>query len=189
MKLKRVHELMMCPQFLNRTYDESRHGGHAVEAILDEVFSRYGFEAQKEVEYGGIVGHPDFVRVVDQYVEFIEVKNTGRMSYLHIIQASMYKSLLYKVYGKPVLGYLLYAKFRAVLGDSPIIPKWVKDLGMQYIFLPLDGGENYINWGLFRVSYKSKLAGPYCANCQNSECKIRHIIISGPSSSMLDLEE
>jgi hypothetical protein len=189
MRPRRIHELTVCPQFQNGTYDESRHGGHAVEAILDDILSRYGFEAQKEVEYGNIVGHPDFVRVADQYVEFIEVKNTGQMSYSHVLQASMYKSLLYKVYNKPVLGYLLYVKFRVVLGDSPLTPKWIKDLGVRYIFLPLDGGENYVNWGLFRASYKSKLAGPYCINCRNSECKIRHIIINGPSSSTLNLEE
>ena len=189
MRPKRVHEIIACPQFQDGTYDESKYGGHAVEAILAEVLEKYGFEAQKEVSYENIVGHPDFVRVADQYVEFIEVKNTAQVSYLHVVQASMYKSLLYKVYNKPVLGYLLYVKFRVVLGDSPIVPKWARDLGVRYVFLPLDGGENYVNWGLFRLSYKSKIAGPYCVNCRNSECRIRPIIINGLRKNMLELEE
>ena len=101
----------------------------------------------------------------------------------------MYKSLLYKIHNVPVVGYLLYVKFRTVFGDSPITPKWVQDLGMQYVFLPIDAGISYVNWGLFRTSFKSKLAGPYCVNCRNSECKIRHIIINGPDNGALDLEE
>jgi hypothetical protein len=188
MRTKRVHELITCTQFQNDEYDESRHGGHAAEVMLAEVLSRYGFEAQKEVEYKGIVGHPDFVRIADHYIEFIEVKNTGQASYSHVLQASIYKALLHKVYSRPVVGYLLYVKFRTVLGDSPITPRWVQDLGMQYIFLPVDSGENYINWALFRTSYRSKLAGPYCVYCRDAECKIRYIIINGPSSGMLDQE-
>jgi len=39
------------------------------------------------------------------------------------------------------------------------------------------------------VSFKSKLAGPYCVNCRNTDCKIRHIILNGPSNSTLDAEE
>jgi len=184
MKPKRVHELITCPQYQNGEYDESKHGGHAAEAILEESLVRYGFEAQKEIQFNGIVGHPDFVKMTDSYIEFIEVKNTGQMSYTHVLQASMYKSLLHKIYNKPVLGYLLYVKFRAVFGDSPIVPKWVQDLGMNYIFLPIDGGNNYVNWGLFRLTYKSKIAGPYCVNCKNTECKIKHIIINGPSNTL-----
>ena len=189
MKSKRVHELITCPYFQNGAYDESRHGGHAAEVVLAEILSQYGFEPQREVEYKGVVGHPDFVRISNEYIEFIEVKNTGQASYLHLLQASMYKSLLYKVYNKPVVGYLLYVKFRVVLGDNPIVPKWVQELGMQYVFLPIDGGANYVNWGTFRASFRSRLAGPYCAICKNSECKIRGIIISGSSEGVLDVEE
>jgi len=189
MKPKRVHELLTCPQFQNEAYDESRHGGHAAEAMLAEVLERYGFSAQVEIEYKSIVGHPDFVKTTDNYIEFIEVKNTGQMSYAHILQASMYKSLLHKIRNVPVVGYLLYVKFRTVFGDSPITPRWVQDLGMQYVFLPIDAGTNYVNWGLFRSSFKSKLAGPYCVNCRNTECKIRGVIINGLSNNTLNMEE
>ena len=189
MRPRRVHEITTCPYFQNSVYDEVKHGGHAAEAMLAEVLSEYGFEAQKEIEHRGIVGHPDFLRISNEYIEFIEVKNTGQVSYAHILQASMYKSLLYKIYNKPVIGYMLYVKFRVVFGDSPLVPRWVNDLGMQYVFLPLDGGVNYVNWGLFRLSYRSKIAGPYCVNCRNSECKIRPIIINGPNNSTLDIEE
>lgn len=189
MKAKRVHELITCPQYQNGEYDESRHGGHAVEAILEESLKRYGFEAQKEITYQNIIGHPDFVRIADSYIEFVEVKNTGQVSYTHVLQASMYKSLLHKIYNKPVLGYMLYVKFRTVFGDNPTTPSWVKDLGMNYVFLSLDAGTNYVNWGLFRLSYKSKLAGPYCVYCRNADCKIRHIILNGPNNSTLDTEE
>jgi hypothetical protein len=189
MKPKRVHELITCPQFQNSAYDEVKHGGHAAEAMIAEVLEKYGFSAQVEIEHKGIVGHPDFVKTTDSYIEFIEVKNTGQMSYSHILQASMYKSLLHKIRNVPIIGYLIYVKFRTVFGDNPITPRWVNDLGMQYVFLPLDGGVNYVNWGLFRLSYRSKIAGPYCVNCRNSECKIRPIIINGPVNGTLDLEE
>jgi hypothetical protein len=189
MTTKRVHQLITCPQIINGEYDESKHGGHAAEVMLAEVLEKYGFSAQVEIEYKGIVGHPDFVKTTDNYIEFIEVKNTGQISYSHILQASMYKSLLHKIRGVPIIGYILYVKFRVVFGDSPIVPKWVQDLGMQYVFLPLDAGANYVNWGLFRLSYKSKLAGPYCAYCRNADCKIRHIILNGPNNSTLDTEE
>jgi hypothetical protein len=189
MRPKRVHEIVTCPQFQNGTYDESRHGGHAVEAVLAEVLEKHGFSAQVEITYKDIVGHPDFVKTTDNYVEFIEVKNTGQMSYLHILQASMYKSLLHKIRNVPIIGYILYVKFRVVLGDNPVTPRWVQDLGMQYVFMPLDAGNNYVNWGLFRVSFKSKLAGPYCVNCRNTDCGIRHIILNGPSSAHLDVKE
>ena len=101
----------------------------------------------------------------------------------------MYKSLLHKIRNVPIIGYILYVKIRVVLGDNPIMPEWVRILGFQYIYLPIDAGGNYVNWGLFRTSFKSKLAGPYCVNCRNSGCKIRPIIINGPSSSSLDAEE
>jgi hypothetical protein len=189
MKPKRVHEIITCPYFRNGAYDESKHGGHAAEAMLAEVLERYGFSGQVEIEYKDIVGHPDFVKTTDSYIEFIEVKNTGQMSYSHILQASMYKSLLHKIRNVPIIGYLLYVKFRTVFGDNPITPAWVRDLGMQYVFLPIDAGGNYVNWGLFRLSYKSKIAGPYCANCKNTECKIRGVVINGPSNSTLDTGE
>jgi hypothetical protein len=188
MKPKRVHELITCPQIVNGTYDESRHGGHAAEALLGKALAKHGFRPQVEIEHRGVVGHPDFVKIDDEYIEFIEVKNTGQISYTHVLQASMYKSMLHKIHNKPVIGYMLYVKFRTVFGDNPTVPSWAKDLGMNYVFLPIDGGENYVNWGVFRTSFKSKLAGPYCIHCRNTECKIKQVILNGPNG-MLNVPE
>lgn len=181
--MKRVTELIICPDYRGPEYDESRFNGHAVEAVLKNHLVAHGFQDQVEMRYGSIVGHIDFFAERGDYVEIIETKNTATVKYTHILQLASYKALVHKIYNKPVIGHLAYIKFETVLGESPVRPAWVPD-GWKYVHIDIDSGEHYINWLLFRTDYKSKIAGPYCISCQ-TDCKIKHIIRKGPSNKLL----
>ena len=179
--MKRVTELIVCPSYRGPEYDETKYNGHAVEAVLKEHLVSHGFQDQVEVKYRDVVGHVDFMREVGDYVEFIEVKNTAAMKYTHLWQAAVYKSMLAKVYNKPTVGHVMYVKFETVFGEAPVRPAWVP-ADWKYIHIDLDSGEHYVNWALFRATWQSKIAGPYCATCQAS-CRIRYIIRKGPKEA------
>lgn len=185
--MKRVSQLLICPHYQGSEYDESKYNGHAVEAVLEEHLKKYGFQPQVEIKYREVVGHPDFMAERDNYIEVIEVKNTAGMKYLHLLQLAAYKSMLYKIYNKPVLGYLTYIKFETVFGEAPTRPAWVPS-DWKYIHIDIDSGEHYVNWLRFRSTYSSRIAGPYCISCR-ADCKLKFVILNGPSNkSLLEAE-
>jgi len=185
MQLRRVTELLVCPEYQGPEYDESRFNGHAVEAILGEHLKRFGFTEQVEVRFHEVMGHVDFMREADGYIEIIEVKNTASMKYLHILQLASYKSLLYSVYNKPVIGHLMYVKFETVIGEAPVRPQWVPK-EWKYVHLDVDSGGHYINWLRVRSTYRSRIAGPYCIMCR-TECKLKDVVRNGlPKGQVLN---
>lgn len=173
----RVHKIIRCPQYTNDEYDEVRYNGYGTEHSVYSVLKHHGFEAQKELKYGPVEAHVDFFKDGD-YIEFVEVKNTSAVSYLHLLQVSMYKSLISQIYNKPVLGYLWYTKMKFVLGESVYRPQWLPDY-VFYIFTNFEAGQNYVNYGILRSSYKATIAGPYCISCK-AQCKIKSVILSKP---------
>jgi len=180
---RRVHQIITCPFFEGREYDESAHMGLAVESLVGEVLEKYGFEPQKEFTWGRVVGHIDFYRQLKTRAEVVEVKNTGAMSYQHLMQLAVYKALVHAATGLPTLGFLIYTKFHKVIGDSFKIPDWVHDLEFVYIHLPIDSGVNYIRWADFRALYKKPIAGPYCVRCFRKECPARRAVVGGSQYS------
>jgi hypothetical protein len=174
---KRVHKIITCPSFEGREYDEVGNMGYAVESLVGEVLEKYGFRPQVEFTWGNVVGHIDFYRQVGNRAEVVEVKNTGAMSYQHLLQLAVYKALVYAVTGLPTLGFLIYTKFHKVIGDSFKTPEWVHDLEFVYIHLTLDSGMNYINWASFRATYKKPISGPYCIRCLRRDCPARRAVV------------
>jgi len=174
---RRVHQIITCPFFEGREYDENAHMGHAAESVIYEILEKYGFKAQEEFVWGHVTGHIDFYRQVRDRAEVVEVKNTGHMSYQHLLQLAVYKSLVHKTTGLPTLGFLIYTKFHKVIGDSPVTPDWVHDLGFVYIHLPIESGAHYIHWADFRASYKKPIAGPYCMRCLRKDCPARRAVV------------
>ncbi len=177
--MRRVTEIILCPQYTGPEYDEVRYNGHAVEAVLFEHLVKYGFQPQVEIKYRDIVGHVDFLREGESYIEILEIKNTAAVKYTHVLQLAMYKSIAGAVYNKPVVGHLIYTKFEAVLGEAPVRPAWVPQ-DWKYIHLDVDSGMHYVNWGLVRASWKSRISGPYCITCQTKGCPIRAAVRFGP---------
>jgi hypothetical protein len=175
--MKRVTELVLCPYYRGPEYDESRFNGHAVEAVLFEHLLKYGFQPQVEIRYRDIVGHVDFLREADSYIEILEVKNTASVKYSHLLQLALYKSIAGAVYNKPVVCHLVYVKFETVIGEAPVRPAWVP-ADWKYVHVDIDAGEHYINWGLFRAAWSSRIAGPYCATCQ-ADCRIKYVVRRG----------
>jgi Domain of unknown function DUF83. len=171
--MHRVHKLITCLYFQNEGYDESKHGGHAVESLLYETLKEYGFKPQQEIVYNQIIAHPDFIREAEEYIEVIEVKNTCSMSYTHVLQLSMYVALLHKLYGKPVVPYLIYTKFRIVLGSNPTPPEWFHKFAFDYVFLPITSGEEYISYAELKVKANKKSPGPYCKYCSAESCEFK----------------
>jgi hypothetical protein len=179
---RRVHQIITCNFFEGREYDEANHMGHAAESAIGEVLERHGFKPQHEVVWGRVEGHMDFYREVRDRAEVVEVKNTGHMSYQHLLQLAVYKALVHASTGLPVLGFLIYTKFHLIIGDSPTVLEWVRDLGFVYIHLPIESGAHYINWAGFRAAYKKPIAGPYCLRCAKWDCPARRAVSAGPKT-------
>jgi hypothetical protein len=175
--VRRVHQVITCPFFEGREYDENYHMGHAAEDVIGEVLERHGFRPQAEFTWGRVQGHIDFYRQVRGRAEVVEVKNTGAMTYQHLLQVALYKALVHAVTGLPTLGFLIYTKFHKVIGDSPRTPEWVHDLEFVYIHLPIESGANYIHWADFRALYKKPIAGPYCIRCLKKDCPARRAVV------------
>ena len=171
--MHRVHKLITCLFFQSSDYDESKHGGHAVEAVLYDVLKEYGFRPQQEIVYNQIIAHPDFVRETEEYIEVIEVKNTCSMSYTHVLQLSVYVALLYKLYNKPVMPYLIYTKFRIVIGANPTPPEWFHRLAFDYVFLPVASGEEYVDYMALKARANKKSPGPHCKYCTTESCEFK----------------
>jgi len=170
---------MKCPQMKPKEYDEDKYGGYRfqddVYNELSAIFVNCEKEAVFEIEANGVVvhAHVDVLCKTDGGWAVFEVKS-GKFDPMHIWQASAYRYIVEKALNAHTDAALIYPTF--IITDSLFLARTLAQiLPVYYIPHTFSNGEKYVAVSALRWKYKNASMGPWCAYCENAQCRLKHV--------------